>query len=224
MIRNITLSAIDEKETLDNGVYMKLKEMIVNGELQPGVLLVQSQLAKMLNVSRTPLRKAIGQLETEGLLMHTAKGCYVHAFTTTDMVSVFEIRAVLEGLACRFVAAKAEPADFAYMRALFQQAYQLYEQEANREAYYLADLRFHTLIIDLAKDPLLSRTVDSYRFILTSLLKGLYRDPHETYPEHLAIIEALAEKNGEHAEKLMQDHIRKAIPHIQQGEVAVPPK
>ncbi|WP_134701008.1 GntR family transcriptional regulator [Ammoniphilus sp. YIM 78166] len=204
-------------ETLDETVYTKVKEMIVNQELKPGDLIVQNQLAQVLGVSRTPLRKAIGELEVEGLLVRTTKGWYVKEFTLQDMLSIFEIRAVLEGLACRLAVLNITKADIAYMRALFQDAYKQIDKH-QAEAYYHADVKFHNMIVEIADDEMLRKTIESQKIIATSQIQGLYRDPAETYDEHMKIIDALEARNGDLAEQLICEHLRKSASVIRSGK------
>jgi len=211
---------LQSKSTLDATVYNKIKEMIIENKLKPGELIVQSQLSLTLGVSRTPLRKALGELEKEGLLEGSTVGWCVKEFTKKDMVSVFEIRSVLEGLACRLAAGKLGAPDLIYWRTLFEHAYEAYQQ-GDTEAYYNADVRFHKAIIDITGDALLARTIGGTRIIETSQVQGLYRDPHETFGEHLDIIEALGANDGERAETLMRNHIRKAIPYLQSDSYQV---
>src|SRR5690554_5364064 len=126
---------LQSRDTLDHTVYKQLKEMIITQSIKPGELIIQNQLSLQLGVSRTPLRKALGELEKEGLLESSPKGWYVKEFTVQDMVSIFEIRAVLEGLACRLAVDRLEAADLAYMRTMFEHAYELVD-EHQAEAYY----------------------------------------------------------------------------------------
>jgi DNA-binding GntR family transcriptional regulator len=196
---------------------MKLKEMIIKRELKPGDRMIQSSLSEKLGVSRTPLRKALGELEKEGLLESSPTGWFVKDFTVQDMISVFEIRAVLEGLACRMAAAKLGAADIAYLRTLFEEAKE--EADADRfEAYYRADVKFHAVITETAGNEILTRTIETNGIIATSQLQGLYRHPRETYDEHMAILDALALKDGELAEKRMREHISQAIPLLKSGK------
>ncbi|MFD0670157.1 GntR family transcriptional regulator [Cohnella sp. GCM10027633] len=204
---------LQSKSTLDATVYNKIKEMIIENKLKPGELIVQNQMSQTLGVSRTPLRKALGELEKEGLLEGSPVGWYVKEFTKQDMVSVFEIRSVLEGLACRLAAGRLGAPDLIYWRTLFEHAYEAY-RNGDAEAYYNADVKFHNAIVDVTGDAVLARTIGGTRIIETSQLQGLYRDPHETYGEHLQILDALGSNDGERAETLMRDHIRKAIPYL----------
>jgi GntR family transcriptional regulator, vanillate catabolism transcriptional regulator len=209
-------------DNLDHAVYVQVKNLILNHAFDPKTPIVQSQLSDMLQVSRTPLRKAMAQLESEGLLIRTPRGWYVQEITPHYKVSIFEIRAVLEGLAAKLAAPKIDSAQIAFMRAMFTEAFEAFKLHQNREPYYQADVKFHTQIVQIANDPVLTRTLDTYSIIATSVSQGLYRDPQETFFEHLKLVEALEQRDPELAEELMRDHVRKAIPVILSGRIHVP--
>lgn len=211
---------LQSHDTLDFTVYIRVKEMIINKELMPNELIIQNSFSQQLGVSRTPLRKALAQLEKEGLLKSTPKGWHVKEFTLQDMISVFRIRAVLEGLACRLAVDFIEPPELTYLKALFEHAFQLADSTQS-EAYYQADIKFHHLITEASNDPLLIQTITSNEIILTSQIQGLYRSPAETYSEHMQIIEAIGQRDGKEAERLMQEHIEKAIPVLNSGKFSV---
>lgn len=83
-------------------IVVRLREMILNGELAPGQRLREVDLSESLQVSRTPVRRAIRVLEGEGLVAGSgARECRVRAFTFADMVGAIEIRGALEGYAAR---------------------------------------------------------------------------------------------------------------------------
>ncbi|MGG1554051.1 GntR family transcriptional regulator [Paenibacillus ferrarius] len=207
-------------DTLDHSVYHRLREMILKKEFSSGEPLIQNQLTSMLGVSRTPIRKAMAELEMEGLLERTPKGWLVKEFSMKDMISVFELRAVLEGLACRLYAEKVNMADIAYMKAMFQHALQQTTADDASE-YYKTDLKFHQMIVKGSEDVYLAKTIESCNVIETTLRQGLYRDPKDTYSEHLAIIEALENGDGDRAEELMKSHIRKAISVMKSGHIKI---
>ena len=84
---------------------VRIREMILRGELAPGQRVAEAPLADMLDVSRTPVRQALPLLAQEGLLTeHETRGYMVRAFTGADIVDAIDIRGVLEGLAARRVA------------------------------------------------------------------------------------------------------------------------
>ena len=80
-------------------VFLKLRQAILQGEMQPGERLMEIQLANMLGVSRTPVREAIRKLELEGLVKIPRRGAEVASITEKDMRDVLEVRTTLEDLA-----------------------------------------------------------------------------------------------------------------------------
>ncbi|MEM5458274.1 GntR family transcriptional regulator [Paraburkholderia phytofirmans] len=88
-------------DSLSEGVVVPaLREAIVEGVLAPGSRLSEVQVAKQLNVSRTPMREAFAQLEREGLVTVLPRvGAYVRAVTLRDVEEIYTVRAALECLA-----------------------------------------------------------------------------------------------------------------------------
>jgi DNA-binding GntR family transcriptional regulator len=79
-----------------------LREAIISGQLKPGARLTERELISMTSVSRTVIREALRQLETEGLVdMIPNKGPVVRILTAEEARDLYRIRAVLEGLAAR---------------------------------------------------------------------------------------------------------------------------
>src|ERR1700740_3158358 len=86
-------------------VALRLREMILRGELPPGERLAEVALAERLGVSRTPIRQALPALAREGLRAASARrGFVVRSFSPQDVLDAVETRGVLEGLAARRVA------------------------------------------------------------------------------------------------------------------------
>ena len=86
-----------------------LREAIVDGQLQPGQRLPERELTDRMGVSRTLLREALRQLESEGLITVIAnRGAVVRELTTAEVQALYDIRAVLEGLAARLFALHAD--------------------------------------------------------------------------------------------------------------------
>lgn len=87
-----------------------LRDAIVNGMLAPGNRLSEVQLARQLNVSRTPMREAFAQLEREGLVTVVARlGAFVRAVTPRDVDEIYTVRVALESLAVELAARKINP-------------------------------------------------------------------------------------------------------------------
>ena len=86
-------------------VALRLREMILRGELAPGERLAEVALAERLGVSRTPIRQALPALAREGLLAAAGRrGYVVRSFSPQDVIDAIETRGLLEGLAARRIA------------------------------------------------------------------------------------------------------------------------
>src|SRR5215813_12762036 len=84
---------------------VRIREMILRGQLTSGRRVAEAPLAEMLGMSRTPVRQALPVLAQEGLLAeHETRGYVVRGFTTADILDAIDLRGVLEGLAARRVA------------------------------------------------------------------------------------------------------------------------
>lgn len=98
----------------------RLRQSIVSGRLQPGARLIERELIASMGVSRTVIRETLRQLESEGLIaLIPNRGPIVRELTLAEATDLYSIRAVLEGLAARLFAARAEPSHVARLaRAL----------------------------------------------------------------------------------------------------------
>ena len=89
-----------------------LRRAIIDGRLAPGARLIERELTEMMNVSRTVIREALRQLESEGLIANVPnKGPVVRALSLAEAKDLYTIRAVLEGLAARLFVQNATDAD-----------------------------------------------------------------------------------------------------------------
>src|SRR5215207_3770528 len=90
---------------------VRLRELIVGGELPPGARIPELSLVERLGVSRTPVRAALLRLQEEGLLEGLPGGGFaVREFSETDIYDAIEVRGTLEGLAARLAAERGAPA------------------------------------------------------------------------------------------------------------------
>jgi DNA-binding GntR family transcriptional regulator len=217
----ITISNFD---SLDGIAYNRIKQMIIDQDIQAGEIINQSKLSEQIGVSRTPLRQALSALEGEGLLLKSPRGWYAREFTIQDMITVYEVRVLLEGLCCRMATPKFTPAQLAYMKTLITSAFEQYEN-GSYEPYYKADIEFHNMIIDATKDSILKATIDSTKIISTSHMitispikgqtesgqKFSLQDPKQSFEDHMELIQAFEQKDAQLAETIMRQHIQRAL-------------
>ena len=200
-----------EYNNLDELVYHKVKEMILKKQLTPGKQIIQEELAKKLGVSRTPLRRALSQLAKEHLVKVMPRGStYVREFSKDEMITIFEMREVLEGLACRRAALMVKKEQLEHFKNLYRKALESIT-DTDWRAYERADINFHFFVIETSGIKLLEDMVKSFHILSNSFTPGMIRPPKETFPEHMAIIDALARHDSDAAENLMRKHLKKTI-------------
>jgi len=192
------------------GVYTRLREMLLNGEIVPGTVISQVKLARELGVSTTPLREAMRLVQSEGLLIaeHNQRS-RVAPMDPKDIDAVAASRVLLEALAIRLAVPQLSTADDTALRedldAMGQAA-----QAADLHAWEPVHKRFHRRLINgcdaqLGRlvEPLADRSERYRRF-------SMFGSPAQTWAigneEHEAIAEACLARDPERASVLLARH------------------
>jgi GntR family transcriptional regulator, vanillate catabolism transcriptional regulator len=203
---------------------LRLRELLLSGEFEPGARMSELPLVERLGVSRTPLRLALAALEHEGLLRVLPGGGYVvREFTRADIDDSIELRGVLEGTAARFAAERG--VSRREIRALIDIADQT-DNVVHRadyesfERYVDLNERFHALLHDAARSPLLERALEhaiSLPFAGPSafvLAEAELPESREVLivaqSHHRALIDAIERREGARAENIAREHARLA--------------
>ena len=201
-----------DHKNLDTMVYRELKTMILERKLEPGSKIYQDRLARELGVSRTPLVNALKKLEHEKLV--TAKprrGYFVRLFTRAEVLHIFELREVLEGLAARRAAREISDAQIGRLRQFFEE-FSDREDYQNLKRYASEDRNFHRYLISIGEREFLASILETYNVLTFSYQvdneEGLVRPPGETIAEHRAIIEAICNRDEDQAESLTRNHLK----------------
>ncbi|GAA3528919.1 GntR family transcriptional regulator [Amycolatopsis ultiminotia] len=205
------------RNLLVDEVYAAIKDAIQTMTLAPGVALVESRLAAQLNVSKTPIREALGRLAQEGLTEAAAfRGYRVTKFTGADVRSIMELRSVLEGLAARR-ACKAMPEE---ALELLARTTSLAEQERERENWSSVSIlvhQVHNLIHENCGDARLTTMIgvldgqfERARFAMPVTSFRLVK----SVQEHSLLSLAIQTRNGHLAESIMRDHLVALIDKI----------
>ncbi len=194
-----------EYKDLSFEVYKRLKSMILSRELAPGEQLKQEQVAAMLGVSRMPLHKAFQMLENEMLVENLPRrGFYVSEIDTVKLLDAFECREALEGVAARRAAACIAKGEIEFLRSLFTPF--IDENNIDTKKYFEADQEFHNSLLRFSGNQILKRFEIINNITAQTYQGGLLREPAETLPEHLEIIDAIERGDGVLAEKLIREH------------------
>jgi DNA-binding GntR family transcriptional regulator len=204
------LPKIAEPVSLKDKAYNAIKSAILSLKLRPGDPLVESELAQQLGISKTPVRDALLELEREGFVTKILfKGTYVTEVTLRDIHEIFQLRAVLEGLAARL----ATP--LFSLQELDQITENLTAAEAALAEGKLAlcserGKTLHDAIINKAENQrlnLITRNLDDHvqRFrLLSDQISGRL---NKSVKEHRRVLEALRQRDPVAAEQAMRDHL-----------------
>ena len=202
-------------KNLDAKVYGRLKAMILDRKLLPGEKIPQEKLARDLGISRTPLVNALKVLEREKLVQSMPRrGFFVRLFTGQEMISIFELREVLEGLAARRAAHNITEKEILQLKGFFQNFVGL-SDITDIKAYAKEDRRFHHFLLDIGAKEFLKSILETYNIIIYSYQviapEGLIQSPDESIRDHFAVIDAIARREGDSAEERMRRHLKKSI-------------
>jgi DNA-binding GntR family transcriptional regulator len=186
---------------------------ITAGRLAPGERIIQEQIAKSLNVSRQPVQQALLLLRSEGVLKEApGRGLIVAPLVGDEVQHMYDMRAVIEGLACRLAAVHNAERAARQGPALI---------EAGRKAVasgsvarmVAADMKFHEFIYGLCGNPLVAPAMATH-WTHTQRVMGevLIKDetPRDIWNQHAAILDAIAKGNAAKAETLARSHIAQA--------------
>ena len=212
---------------------LRLRELILGGELKAGQRISELALVERLAASRTPIRMALARLQEEGLLDALPGGGFVvKDFSEGDIHDAIEVRGTLEGLAARFAAERgvtpvllAEARDcLARIDAL------LAESTLDDEAfagYVEQNARFHRLLVEMSGSDVLARQLERAMalpfaspngFVLVRTTETKARDVLViAQSQHRAVIEAIRQREGARAEALMREHARIAQQNLQEA-------
>jgi DNA-binding GntR family transcriptional regulator len=193
----------------------QLRELITRGELKPGDLLRQRELAERFGVSPTPVREALRRLESEGLVSSDVhRGSIVAEVAIEEVEANYQIRAALESLAVSWAAAKATGEDLDDIAVLHQRL--AAADRGDREQRVDLNRQFHFRIYEAAGSPLLLSVT---RILWLSIPRGapsLAQRPHrESVSQHAEILKALRSRDGKRAAELTAQHILGALKTIQ---------
>lgn len=199
--------------TSSDRLLLEMQRTIVEGEIASGSKISEPELARKFNVSRAPLREAMARLERCHLIERIPNaGARVVKLSTDGLRALYQIREELEGLACRLAAENMDEQEIEQLRKLLDQHLNT-QRVREGESYYqeAGDLDFHYRIIIGSKNPyLINMLCDELYFLVRMYRVQLgMNGPRvsRAFDEHKAIINAIANRDGELADLLMRRHI-----------------
>jgi DNA-binding GntR family transcriptional regulator len=208
------MAHVQSQPTLVEQVVNAIVSEIVDGELPANARLIQDELARAYGVSRQPVQQALLLLRDRGMVREApGRGLIVSPLDVDFVRNLYEMRAMLDGLAARLAAERGSE------RARIEGPTYL---EAGRAAVASgslheqieADMRFHQFVDDLSGNSLIGETTAPHWPYLRRIMGEVLRDdvqmPQTILQEHVAILDAIIAGNGGEAEALSRVHISKA--------------
>lgn len=193
-------------EKLSVLAYKKIEEMILSGELKPGERLNEHRFSVKHGLSRGPVREACRALERDGLVVSSpGRGVVVREITPRELYEVYDLRSLLTGFMCQLAAQKSNEDNVAELKKM-NEAMKAATENGNTEEYYKANLKFHELIAEFAKNETAHKV---YNRLVKETHTHRYAvlDPKITIEQHAAIIEAIEKKDAEEARKRGEEHV-----------------
>lgn len=193
-----------------NRAYRAIHKMVVDFQLRPHQRINEVQLARELNLSRTPVREALNRLTSEGfLIVKPNLGFFFRALEIDDLVQLFELRAVIESGGLALACQRARDEDIRKIETFWQEAQQRYRRHDPDEILGL-DEAFHTQLIALSGNDELVRSLEAInariRFIRRTQI-SLGRSHPKLIDEHTELLRALRDRDSARCHRLLHDHI-----------------
>jgi GntR family transcriptional regulator of gluconate operon len=208
-------------KSLREAALAAIRQAILRGDLIPGQRLVESDIAEQMGMSRAPVREALRQLETEGLVVSEPhRGSFVAELSATDLCEIYTLRAALESLAVRIVTEKASVEILAQLQ---QAAADMAEAARAGDLARLAalDMSFHEMLCRASGHSRLlgiwlSMTAQIRTFI--DLTNTLYLPADEVVCLHTEVVEHIEGGRAEEAGRALARHILEVGERICRGQ------
>lgn len=205
---------------------LRLREMILAGELPGGARIAELSIVEKLGFSRTPIRAALMRLEQEGLLDVLPNGGFaVKTFSERDVSEAIELRGTLEGLSARLAAERsASPVVMKEAQEVLAAIDDLLAQTALNDdafaSYVGLNERFHALLSEMAGSDVIAKEIErvcampfasASAFVVAQANSPAARDMLVVaQDQHHQVLDAIARREGTRAEALMREHSRLA--------------
>ena len=194
--------------------YDHLFHAIETGGIKPGQRLLETELAAQFGFSRTPIREAMRKLEANGIVQHEPRvGAVVRKLGQQEIVELYEMRIVLETTAAEMAAKHASDAELRTLEAL--NAKMVAKGMDTQEVFQL-NRRFHTCIMNAARNQFLAHSYDGLSHVLILLGKTTLENEERialVTQQHGDIIAALRSGDGAAAGAAMRVHMEASLDH-----------
>ncbi|MBW2094335.1 MAG: GntR family transcriptional regulator [Deltaproteobacteria bacterium] len=207
------LKAIAQPLPLAKIAYEALRDSILTGQLIPGEVYNEMALAKELGISRTPVREALLELSSQGLVIYLPrKGVMVKHYTRRDVEEIFELRKAIELAALEKVAKASPPYDLSKLEKTLEEQRKAWKRN-DSDAYIHFDRVFHLAFCEMIGNRRFFRILENIRDLIHLMAtQALDREGRweEVINEHGKVILAVQEGNGDLAKEAMDYHLERS--------------
>lgn len=192
-------------------LYEELRNDILSRNIKNGSKLTESYVCKRYKVSRTPVREALMELESEGLVQIIPnRGAFVTGLSDRDILDIFDMRCLFEGQATEWAVYRmsSEDIDKLYETLDFMEFYTL---KGDPDRIREFDIRFHDIICEGADNRMIQSELAKYRAYIRNTFPGADRSADQlkqVLEEHRAIFHAFETGNATEGRKAMEEHVR----------------
>ena len=195
--------------TVRDHVHRAMRSAIISGRFATGQKINERNLAEQFGVSTTPIKEALRQLETEGLVEALPRRGVIVKFSSSWAEEMILARAALESMIAHLAAKRVDKKGRAEIQAI---ANRMSEATASGDADGLITLNesFHDHIHRASQCGYLAKLIERQQFYDASIRRVIHLDPTErkkALDEHVAIAEAISAADADRAERTMRDHV-----------------
>lgn len=198
---------IERHQTLREKILESIREAILKGTLKPGERVSEPELAERFGISRTPIREAFRQLESEGyLVVIPRKGAVVASLSERDVMEFYAIKSILEGHAARIAAERMTERDLERLETINNRLQQI-AGDGDIKTFFRIHNEFHELFIKASGNDKLVELINHLVLKFNRLRLASLAQPGRmdiSVQEHRKIIEAFRKHDGELAENLVR--------------------
>ncbi len=208
------MAQVQTQPTLVEQVVNAIVSEIVDGDLPANSRLIQDELARAYGVSRQPVQQALLLLRDRGMVREApGRGLIVSPLDVDFVRNLYEVRAMLDGLAARLAAERGSERAKSEGQVYLDAGRNAVESGSLHDQIE-ADMRFHAFINELSGNSLIGETTAPHWPYLRRVMGEVLRDdaqmPQTILGEHVAILDAIIAGKAAEAEQLSRDHISRA--------------
>ena len=206
----------DAKTVLHQQVFNYLEAAILDGHYKTNDTLNEVQIAKELEVSRTPVHEAIMQLESIGLVTSAGKGFVVSGISEKDLDDIYTIRIKIEGIAARLSAKNITKDECSALEKIVD-LQEFFLMKNKLEELWKLDTDFHKIIYESSRSKTMRfmlSTLHSYAKHARDVSFSRKERAAASIDEHRKILTAIQAGDGKAAEEEMVNHIKNARENV----------